>query len=205
MSNHKHFYVSRDPIELIKESGVPLRLQDIASLCHGDRRYILRCIESQKAKERLEMREYFFNNGLDFRSLGRNRSISYKINYSDGDTSSEYDDEDDEDFDFDASDEDDDSSEDTSSVNNSEFPFPHNLAYLYVRKGFPLKLLKNADFEAIRKKWVVNGHWRNTFPRGYMRLFCTYRVMREIKNIPKVPLELRPKKGRLYPLIRKSR
>jgi hypothetical protein len=202
MSNHKHFYVSRDPIELIKESGVPLRLQDIASLCHGDRRYILRCIESQKAKERLEMRQFYIDNGMG--SFRGSRSYTYGTDFSDDEDSEDYDDdEDDEDFDFDdASEEDEDYD---SIVNNSEYPFPDNLAYLYVRKGFPIKLLKDEDFDTIRKKWVVNGHWRNDNPKGYMRLFTTYKVMKMIKAIKKTPLELKPKKGRLYPLIRKSR
>jgi hypothetical protein len=186
MANCKHFYVSRDPIELIKSSGVPLRLQDIAEMCHGDRRYILRRIESQKRKERDEMREFFYDNELDFkhqyRSMGR--------------FSSDFDDEDD----FDDIDGEIDG---LISEKGEAYPFPDNIHYLYVRKGFPVQLLMDEDFEAIRKKWVVHGHWRNASPKGYMRLFCTYRVLRQIKSIQKVPRELKSKKGRIYPLVRK--
>lgn len=187
MANCKHFYVSRDPIELIKSSGVPLRLQDIAEICHGDRRYILRRIESQKRKERDEMREFFYDNELDFkhqyRSMGR--------------FSSDYDDEDD----FDDIDGEIDG---LISERGEAYPFPDNIHYLYVKKGFPVKLLMDEDFDTIRKKWVVHGHWRNASPKGYMRLFCTYRVLRQIKAIRKVPKELQSKKGRIYPLVRKT-
>ena len=70
MANIKPFNVSRDPIQLIRDSAVPLRLQDIAKICNGDRRQILRRIESVKRKEFAEMRDFFLSVGDSFTDEG---------------------------------------------------------------------------------------------------------------------------------------
>jgi hypothetical protein len=74
MANIKPFNVSQDPIQLIRDSGVPLRLQDIAKLCNGDRRQILRRIESVKRKEFAEMRDFFLSVGDSFDDVGEDNA-----------------------------------------------------------------------------------------------------------------------------------
>ena len=155
MANKKPISWKKDPIELIKTSSVPLRLQDIARLCEGDRRQILRAIESQRRKERLELQEIWYANGG---AQGMYEDIS-----------------DEEEEDWDSEEE-----QEPEEIN----PMTDLRCYIHfvrVRKGFPFMELYT-DFSAIRNKWYVHGNEANNNPRGYERLFMPYWVKRHIMS-----------------------
>lgn len=175
MANKKPISWKKDPIELIKTSSVPLRLQDIARLCEGDRRQILRAIESQRRKERLALQEIWYENGG---AQGMYEDIS-----------------DEEEEDWDSEEE-----QEPEEIN----PMTDLRCYIHfvrVRKGFPFMELY-MDFVAIRNKWYVHGNEANNNPRGYERLFMTYWVKRQImssKVAPKPQKTAYPSKRKKLP------
>lgn len=81
-------------------------------------------------------------------------------------------------------------------------PYPLFLNRLYVRKGMPVELLKQRDFETIRSKWVMRGKDRKENPKGWERLFCNYLVLSEILSIRRIPRSERDSSDRSYPLHR---
>jgi len=178
VSNFKPFLVSTDPIQLIRDSDVPLRLQDIAKTCEGDRRQILRRIESEMRKERKLFAFYIgiLDDGVHPENVPRvfrERIVMW---------------------------------EDLPNIPPQEEgpPYPFFLNRLYVRKGMPVEFLKQRDFETIRSKWVMRGKERKENPKGWERLFCNYLVLSEILSIRKIPRSERDNSHRAYPLHRDS-
>jgi hypothetical protein len=177
MANKKPISWKKDPIELIKYSSVPLRLQDIVKLCEGDRGQILRAIESQRRKERLELQEIWFANGG---LAGMYQNID-----ADNDVEEDWDE-----------DEAGDQEPEAIDIMTDLRCYIH---IVKVRKGFPFMEFYT-DFVAIRNKWYVHGHEANANPKGYERLFMPYWVKREIMGS-------RVRKGdkkATYPLKRKK-
>jgi hypothetical protein len=174
MSNFKPFLVKADPIQAIRDSEVPLRLQDIAKSCEGDRRQILRRIESVMRLEKKLFREYLglMLEGIHEENLPRIFKERYgNLPYF-------------------------------VAPKEGGFPYPQFLNQLYVRKGMPVEFLEQRDFETIRTRWVMYGNDRRRDPKGWERLFCNYNVLYDVLSIEKTPLYLKDTSERLYPIKR---